>query len=208
MQSLGPLTLKDLKLEASPQPEGLVQRMRESHHACARLVADGLSNQEISAITSYTPGRISQFRSDPTFMDLVAHYVGNKNVIYLDVHARIAQLGVDAVQELQLQLDEGQVSISQAIEITKLALDRAGHGPTKRSENLNLSASVSSEELSRLKALASQKGSVKYLDQQNEKAQEDLRQTSNRGLDCVPLLPPVDDTKGEAARKQGEGDLL
>lgn len=51
-----------------------VQRLRDSHHRLARLLAAGKKNVDAAAMSGYSLGRIQQLRDDPAFADLVEVY--------------------------------------------------------------------------------------------------------------------------------------
>ena len=51
-----------------------VQRLRDSHHRLARLLAAGKTNKDACAMSGYTLGRLQQLKDDPAFMDLVEVY--------------------------------------------------------------------------------------------------------------------------------------
>lgn len=113
-------------------------RIRQTHHAMARLIAEGRANTEVAAITGYTPQRVMVLKQDPMFSELVAYYAAQKDEIYLDVHQRLATLGMDAVEELRERLHDKPESMStrELIELTELTLDRsvtATKGPAARS---------------------------------------------------------------------------
>src|SRR6185369_4039412 len=67
------LTRDDLHVLAQPRPQNVVQTLRDSHHRLARAVAMGLSNAEAVVVTGYSINRVSMFRQDPAFKELVAH---------------------------------------------------------------------------------------------------------------------------------------
>ena len=81
-------------------------KLRNTHHSLARLVAQGVENNEISAITGYTPARISTLKGDPAFADLVAYYSSQVKEAFVDVAARIAAVGLTALEEIQDRLEE------------------------------------------------------------------------------------------------------
>lgn len=102
-------------------------RLRHTHHELARLIAEGRPGVEVSAITGKSQSWISTLRSDPAFAELVAYYASQKDAVYLDVHARLAGLGTDAVNELQhrLDTDPDRLTAREVLEIAEMALDRS-----------------------------------------------------------------------------------
>lgn len=104
-----------------------LSRLRHSHHELARLIAGGASGVEASAITGKSQSWISTLRKDPAFAELVEYYRVQKDAVYMDVHARLAGLGTDAVNELQHRLDTDPDGLStrEVMDIAELALDRS-----------------------------------------------------------------------------------
>lgn len=136
LEIIRPLTPGDLQEEAttvkgSRTPE--LGRLRTSHHAIARLLAEGKKAVEISAITGYSQSRISILQGDPAFRELVAYYGQQVEGTYASVHERLAALSLDAAQELQSRLDEDGKSLStfELMELVKLGdkVGRKGHTP-------------------------------------------------------------------------------
>lgn len=117
-----------------------IARIRDSHHSLARLIADGVKDVDISAITGYSPSRISILKNDPAFSNLVEHYRRNRSEAFATVHERFVSLSKDAAEELQARLDEKPESFDneELMELTKLAADRTGFGPKNVNLNLNV----------------------------------------------------------------------
>jgi len=101
IQKLNDQSFGQLGSTASP-----LKRLKHSHHNLARLVADGVREEEISAITGYSSSYISAIKHDPAFEGLVKYYEEQKGQVYLDVHQRLSTLSLDAVDELQSRLAE------------------------------------------------------------------------------------------------------
>jgi hypothetical protein len=204
MMAAGGLSLQDI-LDLPEQPQAprkpLVKRLRDSHHAVARFVAEGRDNQEISALTGYDPARISLFKKDPAFAELVSFYKARVEEQFLDVHARMAVLSGDAVAELQNRLDENPDGFTngQVMELVKLTADRTGLGPTKKHEVLGMMLDAS--------AIASIREQVKN----NGKVQK--IQTADQGTELgSTLLPAIEhspvpaegvEAAGAAVRTEG-----
>lgn len=132
LEILGPIEPQDLiareegGLPTSEAPT--IAKLRGIHHEIAQLLAQGLSETEVSAITSYSLSRISILKRDPSFKDLVAFYQKQKTEQFADVQKRLATLSLDAIGEIQERLAEkpDSISTSQLIELSKVTLDRAG----------------------------------------------------------------------------------
>ena len=158
LEILGPIEPQDLiareegGLPTSEAPT--IAKLRGIHHEIAQLLAQGLSETEVSAITSYSLSRISILKRDPSFKDLVAFYQKQKTEQFADVQKRLATLSLDAIGEIQERLAEkpDSISTSQLIELSKVTLDRAGYSPVAKSQNI--SVSMSAEELRELRQAA------------------------------------------------------
>lgn len=180
LEILGPIEPQDFiareegGLPTSEAPT--IAKLRGIHHEIAQLLAQGLSETEVSAITSYSLSRISILKRDPSFKDLVAFYQKQKTEQFADVQKRLATLSLDAIGEIQERLAEkpDSISTSQLIELSKVTLDRAGYSPVAKSQNI--SVSMSAEEL------------------------RELRQAANRGdVEVVPSFDKLEVKDGSQA---------
>jgi hypothetical protein len=121
----------DLEVLANPPKTGIkapsLQRIRNTHHMLARLLAEGKKTTDISMITGFSPGRISSLQNDPMFAELVAYYSAQVNAQYLDVHARLADLGVTTLEELRERLEDTpeKFSVRELLEIMEKTFDRS-----------------------------------------------------------------------------------
>lgn len=140
-----PLSEADLPYILSPPKTvstGLsIMNIRERHHSAARLFAEGRTNNEVAAITGYTPARLSSFKTSPDFMDLVRSYAAQKEMIFLDVHARKAELASTVISELQDRLEDSPKTFSnrELSELLKVAADQGEATKTPPSIAVNIS---------------------------------------------------------------------
>lgn len=97
---------------------------RSAHHLLAQLAAEGKSNIEIGLITGYTPEYVSGLRRDPTFRELLAHYMTEREKVFVDALERMKLLGVNSLEELQSRLieDPGKFRNSELLAIADLML--------------------------------------------------------------------------------------
>lgn len=152
--AVSPADLVEREQEGNKESSGTptLAKLRGIHHDIARQLASGLTPAEVSAITGYSPSRISTLQSDPSFKELLAFYSEKQKEIYIDVHKRMSTLGLDAASELSDRLVEKPESFTntQLIELTKATLDRAGYNPV--SKTVNASVTLTAAELDSLKA--------------------------------------------------------
>ena len=123
------VTLDDLTLLAQPAvAKGpVIQRLRNSHHRIARMLAEGDKTIiAVSEASGYSPSRISALQSDPSFKELVEYYRGKIEEQYLDVHGQLADLGMDMFDEIRHRLDQDpeQFTITQLLTIGEKLLNK------------------------------------------------------------------------------------
>ena len=123
--------------------QGALKRVKERHHALARLLAAGTTPQAASVITGYSTGTIYQLQDDSTFRELLNYYRDEVAHEYQGMHSQMAGLGADAVDELRRRLEDepDKLGINALIDILKTTADRTGHGPASKTEatvNVNI----------------------------------------------------------------------
>lgn len=168
-----------------------VLRLRHSHHAIARYLAEGKKLVEIAAITGYTPGRISVLQSSPAFQELVEYYKIQVEEVFVDFHARLASLGFDSIEELAARLEDDPASFKnrELMELVQMLSDRTGFGPTSKVQHNH--AHFSDDAIAAIKAAAASRDRSTVLDLQ---AAPDSGRSDMGG---VKLLPA--DAEEEAA---------
>lgn len=137
-----------------PQGQTQVLKLRESHHQIARLLARGLKQVEVSAITGYSANRISILKSNPAFAELVAHYREVEDSHHADLAGQVFALGADVLAELRDRLNDAPETFGNTtlIDFLTRLLDRSGIGPTSKVQAMHVH--VTGEELDKLKQLA------------------------------------------------------
>lgn len=168
----------------STQQAPTIKRLKQIHHELARLLASGLSPAEVAASTGYSASRISILQRDPSFKGLMDHYKTQRDEIFVDVHKRMATLGIDAADELQerLEMNPESFSVGQLTELMKATLDRGGFSPVQKTQNVSMS--VTPEALARIRAnhAAATQGQVQILSTEdelfNEEAKDDREELS------------------------------
>lgn len=126
-----------------------IKRMSFSHHAAARLVAMGKSNEEIALTTNYATGTISMLKQDPMFQELVAYYASHLEAEFKEFGAKLANLAADTIESLHEDLHEGKLTPGQKLQVMTQALDRSGvveapkpvHGAAGATLNINFVSS-------------------------------------------------------------------
>jgi hypothetical protein len=121
------LTPDDLAAIAAAPPVGAlpsIPEIRHQHHQLAGLLARGISNSEISLITGYSPSYISILRNAPDMQELIAYYSEQAEERTVDGLARLRQLGISGVEELQRRVNEEpeKFSVGQLTELVELGL--------------------------------------------------------------------------------------
>ena len=121
----------DLEISGPTQVAAPLIRIRSRHHLLAQILAEGRSNTEAGLLTGYSPSRISILKADPAFVELIEHYRAQVQAQYVNLHERLAALGLNAIEELQERLEEDAEGFTkrELMDVAALALDRAGYGP-------------------------------------------------------------------------------
>lgn len=131
-------------LAALQAPRGVtapaVKRLRDSHHALARVLATGVDESEAALICGYSPSRVSILKADPTFAELIAHYRAIKSAEFADAGARMASLSVEVIEELRERLEDSPESFTNGTldNLLKTLTDRTGFGPKATQVNINV----------------------------------------------------------------------
>lgn len=140
LRDITPTDLEQLEEDRGVRPPALT-RLRDSHHALAMALADGLSNAMAGAIAGYSVSRVSILSADPTFVELIEHYRTEKTRPEMtDLAKRMLTLGRDTVDELQRRLEETPDTFDndQLVTIMAKTADRVGFGPQAKSLNVNV----------------------------------------------------------------------
>jgi hypothetical protein len=131
--------------ERKPAPRQILTKLRDRHHAMARMIAAGKTNAEVSLLTGMDPARISFLKSDPAFKELVTDYQKIEDGLNAEFHERLHMLGMTAVEEMQdrLETSEEPLPMQTLIEVSKFAADRTGYGPITKQMNTNVNLDLS-----------------------------------------------------------------
>lgn len=128
-QVVRPLTAEDLPLlnDRSLSPSAnfpSLSSIRTAHHQLAQLLARGMEQEQVALVTGYSPAYISRLKQDPAFKGLLQYYATQREQIQIDVLARMRDLGISTLEELQERLaaDPSQFSNRELHEQLKLLL--------------------------------------------------------------------------------------
>lgn len=94
-----------LLFERQPRPRKTLKQIRHSHHQLARLLAEGVAQEEAGLITGYSPSYISVMKTDEAFQGLIQYYVTQREIKFVDVVDRMRSLGLSTLDELQARLE-------------------------------------------------------------------------------------------------------
>lgn len=122
-----------------PGPKSIdtdLQKIRARHHSVARLLASGVPEGVVATITRFSPSRISQLKNSPAMQELISHYRGPGAEASQVLAEKLRVLGDSAAEELAERITErpDELSTQDLVAISKLGLDRSGHGPSSKLE--------------------------------------------------------------------------
>ncbi len=148
----------DLAVLTIPRPTTTIANLRDTHHRIARAVAGGLSNGDIAATCGISYNRVSILKSDPAFMELVAHYrailtaewaeAADPVTDYLRQNALKAQAMLS--DKLDHATEQGEfLPTRDLLGIAELGLDRTGYGKVNKNVNINVDFAAKLEEAKR-----------------------------------------------------------
>lgn len=140
-----PITKDDLQGLREPSHRTPLQRLRDSHHNVARLIASGLSNIAIASRTGFSLQRIVQLKTDPAMIELIARYRDKVDEVWkesIDDYMSLATANMlKAERQISDKLDAADeagelLPTRELIAISRDAADRFGYG--KKTTNLNV----------------------------------------------------------------------
>jgi len=123
-------------------------KLRESHHSVARLLAMGMSYQDAADRTGYSYNRVAILAASPAMKDLIASYKGKLDDAFIasadEYHSLLFKNMVAAERHISDQIDAldevGELlPVSKALAIARDGADRLGYGKKRESTvNINL----------------------------------------------------------------------
>jgi hypothetical protein len=143
-----------------------LQRVTDRHHALARLLASGnYTNTQAAALLSMDPSRVSILKGSPAFAELLTFYRSQTDREARSNFERLTGLAADAADILQdrLENEPEKFSAMQLLEITKVAADRTGLGPSSTQTNVNVNVNFA-DKMKAARARAAKAASTPMLD--------------------------------------------
>lgn len=172
---------------ALPSGARPLNKLRDSHHQIARLLASGMKDVEISAVTGYSQVRISTLKGDPLFQKAMQHYKDNVQEAFVDGLARLNNVFLDSLTELHERvLDEPEAIGTPMLlsMVTELA-DRAGFGKQSKTTNVHLHAALGN----RLDAARQRAAVTRVIDITSAPASPSSSLENGRSPPAAPVLP-------------------
>jgi hypothetical protein len=135
--------LRELALSApvdEPLPEddpSDLKKVREKHHSVARMIAGGLNQRMVSQLCGFTESYLSVLLNNPAMQELVQLYRIQQGAAVTVVTEKLRTVGLQAIEKLEEKLEAGTLNNQELLALSKLGLDRGGHGPQTKSHVVN-----------------------------------------------------------------------
>lgn len=129
-------------LPAAKTPEPLddptdLKKIRERHHAVARMLASGMTQSLVASISGFTPGYLSVLINNPSMQELLESYRIQQGAAAQVIGEKLRTVGLKAVEKLDGRLDADELNNQDLLGLAKLGLDRSGHGPSSTTHNVS-----------------------------------------------------------------------
>jgi hypothetical protein len=143
-----PMTREDMAATLKPAyfPKITAERLRDSHHRVARLIASGFRQGEVARKTGYSITRISILCASPAMQELIAKYRARVDRAFeesLDSYYDLASRNMmKAERQIEETLDRAEeanatLPVRDLVAIARDAADRFGYGKTETKVNVN-----------------------------------------------------------------------
>lgn len=139
------------------------KRIREKHHSVARLAAAGLPQTLIAQFSGYTQSYLSTLMASPSMQELIGHYRAQNGAAAEVIGEKLRTVGMMALDKLETKLTSEEIAVNELVAISKLGLDRSGHGPSQRIDHNHQHTVVAPEEVQRLNDLARRSSNARIL---------------------------------------------
>jgi hypothetical protein len=124
--------------QKAKRPEALAGKLRARHHAIARMMVAGAKDEEICQAIGISRVTLYHLRDSPAFMALYLEYSAMADEAAIDLRMRMTAAAGLAVDEITRRLAETPETFptKDLKEVATTLLDRVGHGPTQKVENV------------------------------------------------------------------------
>lgn len=130
----------------------------DHHHEIVRRLLLGQKAVDIAADLGITPQTVSNVRNNPLVAAQLESMHAERDKDAMTVADQIKEIAPRAVAVLKEAMDDNDSPWNAKVAAAKDILDRAGHAPVKRSENVN--ATLTLDELTAIKERARANGIV------------------------------------------------
>lgn len=126
-----------------------VQQYRDTHHRLARMVAAGMSNEEILRITGYSYTRLCTLKADPAFVELIAQNREKITENFVDevseANQTAAELIIRGLRQVEEHFDRADeagdlIPLQTLVKVNGDLMDRFGY--SKKTVNVNVNAGM------------------------------------------------------------------
>jgi DNA-binding CsgD family transcriptional regulator len=132
----------DIESLRQPSARVRIQKLSDSHHIMARLIASGLSTADIAAETGYSIGRVSVLRNSPAMQELVAKYRcddhaewrKHRDATYEYMH----RIRIKSLRRIEDAIDDDDCSPVFALKALDSMADRTNYHRKTTKENINV----------------------------------------------------------------------
>ena len=124
-----------------------IARLRDPHHALARLIAAGVRPKDAAAQTGFSISRVYVLHQDPTFLDLVAKYRTDVTSAYIsgeeERYRTATEVNLKALRTINEHFDAAEetgelISLDRALRVFGDTADRTGLVKKSTVTNINV----------------------------------------------------------------------
>lgn len=121
-----------------------VKRLSDRHRRLARMIAEGVSEQDAGFACGYTPARISILKADRTFIQLIEFYRRQVEENFSSTTEKLAELTNLAAEEVITRLEDKaeEFDLADLLEIVKMGADRTGHAPAGKNSQPQITFNI------------------------------------------------------------------
>lgn len=147
IKAIRPMVRDDVETLRQPSAPTVLQKLRDSHHAIARLSASGMKQVDIARAVGYSQTRVSIILKNPAMQDLIAKYRADEDEAHREArdeyYENIYRAGSKAWRQINDQLDAADESnepipLQRLVAIADSSADRIGHHKKSTQINVNV----------------------------------------------------------------------